>query len=90
MRAIDSKFYVERDEIKGPNGATIPEDEPLFLIRARDYLALTLLREYEQLCAEDGCTDYQMEGIRSAIVSFEKFADDHAERMKQPGVTKGL
>ena len=46
MRKLDSKFHIEGDQIvKTSNGDPIPEDEPLFLIRARDYLALPLLHE---------------------------------------------
>lgn len=90
MRKIDSKFHIENDQIiKTSSGQAIPEDEPCFLIRARDYLALPLLRHYRRLCVDDGCTDFQIAG-NDAIEEFERFSAEHHERMKQPGITKGL
>jgi hypothetical protein len=90
MRVIDPKFHIEDEKIiKTPNGEILLEDEPLFLLRARDNLALDGLREYRQTCIEAGCIDYQLEGIDERILAFEKFAIDHPERMKQPGITRG-
>ena len=76
--------------VKTSNGQPIPEDEPLFLTRGRDHLALPLLAHFQKLCAEDGCTDYQIQGNAEAIAEFAKFRDEHPERMKQPGITRGL
>ncbi len=90
MRKIDSKFHIESDQIISTTGRTIPEDEPLFLLRARDYLALPLLKHYRELCVADGCTEYHLTGIDEVIQSFERFAQEHAERLKQPGITRGL
>jgi hypothetical protein len=91
MRKIDAKFHIENDQIiKTTNGVVISEDEPLFLIRARDYLALPLLRYYAQISGADSCTDYHMSGIAKAIAEFEDFTVKHPEQMKQPGITRGL
>lgn len=90
MRRIDSKFRIDGEKILGPNGQEIPEDEPVFLLRGRDRLALLTLLKYKGLCAGDGCTDYQMDGIEEALNSFTQFAIKYPERMKQPGVTRGL
>ena len=91
MRKIDGKFHVEADEIvKTSNGERLPSDEPVFLLRARDHLALPLLKHYLQLSLEDDCTDYQINGVEAAIVQFEAFQTKHPERMKQPGITRGL
>ena len=47
MRKIDSKFHVDGDKIvKTTNDEVLPEDEPLFLVRARDRLAMSLLVHY--------------------------------------------
>lgn len=90
MRVIDPKFHIEGEKIiKTPNGEVLPEDEPLFLLRGRDNLALDALLEYRQTCIEAGCTEYQIEGINNRIHAFEKFAIEHSERMKQPGITRG-
>lgn len=89
MRRIDAKFRIEGDQILNAANEPIPEDEPLFLLRARDYLALPTLRYYQGACRMDGCTDYQNNGIQAAIEAFQDFNREHPERMKQPGISKG-
>jgi hypothetical protein len=91
MRKLDSKFSVDGDQIiKTSNGEAIPEDEPVMIFRGRDRLALPLIRIYEQLGIIDGCNDYHAELVGKQIAAFEKFAEEHPERMKQPSVTRGL
>lgn len=75
--------------VKTSNGDAIPDDEPLFLLRARDNLALPLLCYFQTLCA-GCCTDYQIKANAEAIAEFARFRDEHPERMKQPGITRGL
>lgn len=89
MRAIDDKFHVEGDAIiKTPSGEVVPEDEPLFLFRGRDLLALPTLQHYREMCRLDGCNEYQLGAIDSMIAKFRAYADD-SRRMKQPGMTRG-
>ena len=91
MRKIGSKFHIEDGEIiKTSNGQPIPRDEPLFLLRARDYLALPLLLHFRELSLADSCTDYHVTGLTDVIAKFQAFAREHPERMKQPGCTRGL
>lgn len=91
MRKIDSKFHIDGNEIiKTSNNTIIPEEEPLFLFRARDKLALRVLRFYQALCIEDRCTDYQLKMLENRIAEFSLFADKHPGAMKQPGITRGL
>lgn len=86
----DGKFAIEGGRIvKKSNGEVIPEDEPIMILRARDHLALATLKFYRDLCIADGCTDYQLEGCLNRVEAFNKFAREHPERMKQPGITKG-
>ena len=90
MRQISNRFSVDGDEvIKTSNGEPIPHDEPLLILRARDRLALPLLRIYQQLSIVDGCNDWFLDQQQTTIADFEAFARDHPERMKQPGVTRG-
>lgn len=94
-KAIDPKFHIEAGRqglaiVKTSNGEPIPDDEPLMLFRARDRNALPMLRYYQELCEIDGCNDFQMEGIRNRIAAFSRFRREHLERMKQPGITRGL
>jgi hypothetical protein len=91
MRMIDGKFHVKGSKIiKTSSGEVVPEDEPLMLFRARDHLALSLLVYYRRLSELDGCTDYHMAGVDARIAKFVQFANDHPERMKQPGITRGM
>jgi len=77
-------------EIVNQAGVPIPLDEPLLLFRARDRYALEgALEPYRAYCQKHGCTQYHLDGITNRIDSFEKFAEEHAERMKQPGITLG-
>lgn len=90
MRRIDEKFHVEDGEVvKTTSGELVPHDEPLLLLRGRDHLALAAAEHYVRLCELDGCNDWQMEGIRREVERFRVFAEEHPERMKQPGITRG-
>ena len=91
MRKIDQKYHVEGDAIvKSTNGTVIPLNEPLILFRAKDRLALPMLQAYLALCINDGCNDYQIEGIKAIIEQFSDFQSTFPEVMKQPGLTRGL
>jgi hypothetical protein len=90
-RDIDGKFAVSTDGkiYKKSNGEILPADEPLFLMRARDWLAVRTLEGYRELSIADGCNDYHFSMIDSEIARFKKFKEDHPERMKQPSITRG-
>ena len=90
MLQIDPKYSTDGERIIKPsNGQAIPPDEPLILFRARDHLALTLLRIYRELCEIDGCTEFHLKCIDGRIEAFSDFKRQHPERMKQPGCTMG-
>lgn len=101
MRKIGNRFaaavlhdgrhpdQVEAVIVKLSNREVLPESEPLFLIRARDRLAVPLLRLFRQLMVDDNCNDYILGLTDQMIDEFEKFRREHPEKMKQPGVTRG-
>ena len=91
MRNIGRKFYVDNEGTirKTKTGESIPHSEPLFLVRARDHVALPLLLLYRDLCQKDGCNKWQLEGIEESIEKFAEFAKNSPDKMKQPGITKG-
>jgi hypothetical protein len=90
MRKLDEKFHIEGDQIiKTANGEAIPEDEPVFLIRARDRLAIAALLHYRDISQQDGCNDYHFSHLDKDIQAFREFRDKHPERMKQPSITRG-
>lgn len=87
-RPIDGKFHIEGSQIiKTASGEVVPEDEPLFLLRGRDRLALATLRHYRHLCALEGCNNFQVVGLEGMLARFNQYAADHPT--KQPGVTRG-
>ena len=95
-REIDPKYGIKvRNDgstvvAKNLTGEEIPADEPLILFRARDRHAFAMLCYYMTLCVQDGCTPEHLKGIENRILSFGHFAVEHPERMKQPGITRGL
>jgi hypothetical protein len=89
-RSIDGKFGFKDGKIVNlVSGQEIPEDEPLFLLRARDHHAISVLGTYYYHASKD-CNDLHLAGIRQVIGKFEKFKTEHPERMKQPGITRHL
>jgi hypothetical protein len=90
MKRLDNKHHLEGEQIvKTGNGQPIPDDEPVILFRARDNLALPMLRHYLLLCKADGCTDFQLESMTDMILRFREFSE-RSPTMKQPGCTRGL
>jgi hypothetical protein len=88
-RVIDEKFEIVDEQIvKRGTGQVVLESEPTFLFRARDSLALPTLEYYFELCIQDGCTEYQLEGMRTMIARFKAYALNNP--LKQPGITRGL
>ena len=52
MRKLNGMFHIDGDElIKTSNGQPVPEDEPLFILRGRDLLAVTAIIAYREACA---------------------------------------
>lgn len=91
LRAINSVFHVDLDGylVKTSNNERIPDEEPVFLFRGRDRLALAALSCYRELAIRDGCNDYMLERIDRDSMLFRAFVINFPERMKQPGVTRG-
>ena len=89
MRKIDEKFHTTGEIVKLSNGEVVPEDEPLFLLRARDRLATQVLLFYRKISEADGCNDFHFEHLDKDIEAFQRFRTEHPERMKQPSITRG-
>jgi hypothetical protein len=62
-------------------GTVIPEDEPVFLLRAKDAKAMEALEYYSQICDNP---DHYAEVV-SRLNSFVDFSKEHPERMREPG-----
>jgi hypothetical protein len=104
-KQIDPKYRVQVEVSREPGcgefgeveidivnalGVPVPEDEPMILFRARDLYALPMLVEYCKLCASNGCTEFHLKGIENRLDAFRKFREEHKDRMKQPGITRGM
>jgi hypothetical protein len=61
-------------------GEAIPDDEPVFVFRARDKHAAMALAAYHNLCADQAHRDI----VQKRIEDFVRFANAHPDRMKEP------
>ena len=62
------------------SGETIPDDEPVFILRARDRWAIDALLHYQGLCED---RDHRV-AVERIIEEFDRFADENSDRMKEP------
>jgi hypothetical protein len=79
----ETKYTTERATgriVNRDTGAAIPDDEPVFILRARDIHAQTVLESYFRECNNPD----QMACARGEIDRFRAFAEQHPERMKEP------
>ena len=58
----------------------IPDDEPIFILRAQDMLALQVLIFYKTTVA----TEEHKDAVRHRIREFRNFGNDNPGRMKAP------
>lgn len=90
MRNIDGKFSTDGSRIFNTvSGEEIPEDEPLFLLRARDVLAMPTICYYMELAGKS-TNDLHQAGVRQVIRDFGEFSISNPDRMKEPGKTRHL
>lgn len=62
------------------SGEMIPDDEPVFVFRARDSDAVEALEHYAFLLADAE----HLGAVELRVAQFRQFEKDHPERMKQP------
>jgi hypothetical protein len=78
--AQEPKYTVNGSHIVNrASGEAIPHDEPVFIFRARDKLAVRALLDYAARC-----TGEHFSAVRKRVKHFRAFASWHPERMKQP------
>ncbi|WP_430434776.1 KTSC domain-containing protein [Methyloversatilis sp.] len=85
-RAQCPKYTISQKDGRLVNRATgkpIPDDEPVFVLRAQDVLAIHALQDYQSRVYASG--DFGQAGAVSLrIADFIDFANAHPERMKSP------
>lgn len=78
MQALEPDY--ELRIVNRVSGEPIPDDEPIFILRARDIHALDTLADYHDRCDDIG----HSQAVVSRIRNFEDFKKQHPERMKEP------
>ena len=79
----ERKYKIENGKlVKKSTGVPIPEDEPLFVLRAKDKNALPTLMGYLALCNDLR----HREEVFKSIQDFKDFATDNPETMKEPTI----
>ncbi len=58
----------------------IPDNEPVFILRAKDKNAALVIAYYKNLCRNDN----HKEVIKDRLHQFVNFAHEHPELMKEP------
>ena len=66
--------------INRQTGAPIPDDEPIFLFRAKDRLAVRILTAYFSAIEDPE----HARAVAARLEDFKRFAREHPERMKDP------
>lgn len=90
MRRINSHFHIDDEQIiKTSNGQPIPPEEPVFIFRGRDKLAVEALLHYVHVAKDDGCNEEFLASLGATIDEFRQFRIQYHDRMKQPGITRG-
>jgi len=67
-------------------GEPIPADEPIMILRAKDRMAYMALDRYYRL-ALARCDGAHCESVAERMQAFQRFSDDHPDRMKIPDTT---
>lgn len=89
MRRLNEMFHIENEQlIKTSNGQPVPEDEPIFILRARDLVSIFALQTYRSRCRVIGTPADRLEQLDSVIDQFQSYKQTHATKV--PGSTHGL
>lgn len=67
-------------------GMPIPNDEPVFILRGQDSLALVAIETYCRSVTDNSTTVNERSGptAHAAFMAFQRFAQEHPDRMKMP------
>lgn len=78
----DPKYRISPDGriVNRASGELIPEDEPIFIFRARDLYAAKILLDYSELVQNP----LHSRAVLRRAVDFLQFAVQNPQRMKEP------
>lgn len=71
-------------EILGETESTIPRDEPWFVIRGKDQLAPTVIRDYATRAEFERCSEDFVRQVNEAADHIEQWQAENPDRTKVP------
>lgn len=78
----EPKYKIENGKlVNRQSGEQIPDDEPVMIFRAKDRHAKHGIAFYLGHCSDL----MHKQAVTQRLIQFEKWANDHPERMKEPG-----
>ena len=78
---FERKYKIENNRlVRRADGVPVPDDEPVFIFRAQDKWALSVLISYQMAV---GNLEHRAE-LQKSISDFREFAKKYPERMKEP------
>jgi hypothetical protein len=63
----------------------IPDDEPVFVVRAADLTSSELLRVYGLMCGQAGASQAHIDSVAAARDQFRAWAETHETEICVPG-----
>lgn len=79
MGVHDTDKYPEIKSLLG-----IPEDEPIFIIRAKDKVAVDAIQTYGVLAFAVGASQEFVDGVNTCAAQFQVWQNEHTDIVKVP------
>ncbi len=77
----EPKYEIKEGKIYNrQSGEMIPDDEPIFILRARDRKAPSIIAHYAELCQDPTHKD----AVRTRSAQFFNWQECHKDRVKEP------
>jgi len=77
----ERKYKIDDNRlVRRADGVPVPDDEPLFIMRAQDKYALSIIIAYHAICTN---LEHKSD-INKSMQDFRDFRDKHPERIKEP------
>ena len=91
MRRINDMFHVDEQLrlVKTSNNEPVPDDEPVFIMRGRDCIALPVLAQYIILAGQTGTPPDRLEQLYEVMRGFLQYRATRPNTIKVPGCTHG-
>ena len=77
---LNNKFTIQGNMLKTDSGLIVPEDEPVYILRASDRRALAAIVCYQLLCP----IGLERDTLQEFIEQFKSFRCTHPDQMVWP------